>query len=95
MAHLRCPHCAGDIELRVVLPHVNDAGEPHSTSVRVDETEAILHGDGYRPNPLKVYRTPESQRRAGLAHYYAHREDVLRRAREKRRRAREAVSSSP
>lgn len=67
---IRCPACCAEIDL--------PATGPHSTSALVDNPIAVRwQPDGYRPNPLRPYRTSEAHRRQGLAYYYAHREAIL------------------
>lgn len=77
-----CPHCQGEVELHVTLP----ASAPrHSTFASADPHQ-IVNGHGYQPNPSKAYKTPESSRRERLAYYYRNREDILAKAKDKRRK---------
>jgi hypothetical protein len=100
MAMLRCPHCQCEIELRIKKIELRSIGPggavatpekigAYSTSVRVDQAQPQLATTEYHPNPTKLYRTSEAQRRAGLARYYQNRKKILQRAYE-RRQARRA-----
>ena len=96
MAYLDCPHCGKEIELALTPASsalMDDPEERHSTFVKPDP-EQIANGNGYHPSPSKVYRSPESQRRSGLAYYYRNREQVLAKAKAKRQRARQEREAS-
>lgn len=78
MSVLTCPHCLHLIELP----------PDHSTTAATTDPGAIRHGAGYRPHPTKIYKTPEAARRAQLAYYYEHREEILQRMRDQRQQKR-------
>lgn len=98
MAYFNCPHCQQPIELLlgslVQAPTAPEEGA-YSTTVRVDQVQAILTGDGYHPNPLKLYRTSEAKRRAGLARYYQQREQILQRAKDQRAKRSAGLPAEP